>query len=166
MRITNNQQQLRKYKIMAKEMKLILQENVEKLGSAGDIVDVAPGYGRNYLIPQQKAVMATAGALNQLEAVHAKAEERAKQKVEDAKDLADRLESATVTIPAKVGEGEKIHGSVNAQDIADALAERDIDVDKKDITLDQKIKTLGEYTATVDVISELKPEVKVWVVKE
>src|SRR5699024_9848894 len=120
---------------MAKYMQVILRENVNKLGTAGDIVDVKPGYGRNYLIPQEKAVMATEGALKQLKAVQAKAEQRAEQTVKSAKELADRLEKTTVTITAKVGEEEKIHGSVTAQDVAEALAERDIEVDKKDITL-------------------------------
>lgn len=151
---------------MAKYMQVILQEDVDKLGSAGEIVDVKPGYGRNYLIPQQKAVMATEGAIKQLEAARAKAAERAEKTVEDAKELAERLEKTTVTIPVKVGEGERIHGSVGEQDVADALAERDLDVDKKDINLDENIKTLGEYTATVNVLSELQPQVKVWVVKE
>lgn len=147
-------------------MQLILQEDVNKLGSAGDIVDVKPGYGRNYLIPQEKAVMATQGALKQLEAARAKAAERAERTVEEAKELAEQLEKTSVTISVKVGEGERIHGSVSPQDVAEALAERDIEIDRKDITLNEDIKTLGEYTATVNLISELKPEVKVWVVKE
>ena len=149
-----------------KSMKVILQEDVNKLGDAGDIVDVAPGYGRNYLIPQKKAVMATKGALKQLELMREKAERRAELTVERAQDLAKRLERTSVTIPVKVGEDEKIHGSVTTQDIADALEERDIDVDRKDITIDQDISTLGEYTATINLISELKPQIKVWVVKE
>lgn len=151
---------------MAKYMQVILREDVDKLGAVGDIVDVKPGYGRNFLIPQQKAVMATEGALKQLEAARAKAAERAEQTVASAQELAEQLENTSVTIPAKVGQGEKIHGSVTSQDVADALAEKGIDIDKKDITLNENIKTLGEFTATVEVISELKPEVKVWVVKE
>ncbi len=151
---------------MAKYMQLILREDVNKLGDAGDIVDVKPGYGRNYLIPQEKAVMATEGAVKQLEAVRKKAEERAEQTVESAKKMAEQLEATSVTIAVKVGEDEKIHGSVTTQDIAEALAERDIEIDRKKITLDQDIKTLGEYTATVELISELKPKIKVWVVKE
>ncbi len=151
---------------MAKYMKLILQEDVEKLGGAGEIVDVKPGYGRNYLIPQGKAVMATEGAVKQLERMREKAARRAELTVEAAKDMADRLERTSVTIPVKVGEDDKIHGSVTSQDIADALADRDIEVDRKKITIDQEISTLGEYTATINLISELKPQIKVWVVKE
>ena len=147
-------------------MKVILQEDVDKLGDAGEIVEVKPGYGRNYLIPQQKAVMATEGAMKQLELMKEKAARRAELTVEKAKDLADRLERTSVTIPVPVGEDDKIHGTVTTQDIADALAERDIEVDRKKITIDQDISTLGEYTATVNLISELNPKVKVWVVKE
>jgi large subunit ribosomal protein L9 len=149
-----------------KYMKVILQEDVDKLGDAGEIVEVKPGYGRNYLIPQQKAVMATEGAMKQLELMKEKAARRAELTVEKAKDLADRLERTSVTIPVPVGEDDKIHGTVTTQDIADALAERDIEVDRKKITIDQDISTLGEYTATVNLISELNPKVKVWVVKE
>lgn len=147
-------------------MKLILQEDVNKLGDAGEIVDVKPGYGRNYLIPQGKAVMATEGAVKQLDRMREKAARRAELTVEAAKDMAERLERTSVTIPVAVGEDERIHGSVTTQDIADALADRDIEVDRKKITIDQEISTLGEYTATINLISELKPQIKVWVVKE
>ncbi|NIT55198.1 MAG: 50S ribosomal protein L9 [Aliifodinibius sp.] len=147
-------------------MKLILREDVDKLGESGDIVEVRAGYGRNYLIPQGKAMMATDGALKQVERMKEQAERRAELTVERAQEMAERLETTSVTIPVEVGEDERIHGSVTTQDIADALAERDIDIDKRKITIDQDIKTLGEYTATVSLISEIKAEIKVWVVKE
>ncbi len=149
-----------------KYMKLILREDVDKLGESGDIVEVRAGYGRNYLIPQGKAMMATDGALKQVERMKEQAERRAELTVERAQEMAERLETTSVTIPVEVGEDERIHGSVTTQDIADALAERDIDIDKRKITIDQDIKTLGEYTATVSLISEIKAEIKVWVVKE
>ncbi|WP_255233427.1 50S ribosomal protein L9 [Aliifodinibius salipaludis] len=149
-----------------KYMKLILREDVDKLGESGDIVEVRAGYGRNYLIPQGKAMMATDGALKQVERMKEQAERRAELTVERAQDMAERLETTSVTIPVEVGEDERIHGSVTTQDIADALAERDIEIDKRKITLDQEIKTLGEYTATISLISEIKAQIKVWVVKE
>lgn len=149
-----------------KYMKLILREDVDKLGESGDIVEVRAGYGRNYLIPQGKAMMATEGALKQVERMKEQAEKRAELTVERAQDMAERLETTSVTIPVEVGEEERIHGSVTTQDIADALAERDIDIDKRKITLDQDIKTLGEYTATINLISEIKAQIKVWVVKQ
>lgn len=151
---------------MPKQMKLILKEDVPKLGDSGDIVDVKPGYGRNYLIPQGKAIMASEGALKQLELMREKAERRAELTVEKAQEMAERLETLSVTIPVTVGEEERIHGSVTTQDIADALAERGIEIDRRKITLDQDINTLGEYTATINLISEIKQQIKVWVVKE
>ena len=149
-----------------KYMQLILREDVDKLGESGDIVEVKAGYGRNYLIPQGKAMMATEGALKQVERMKENAERRAELTIERAQDMAERLETTSVTIPVEVGEDERIHGSVTTQDVADALAERDIDIDKRKITIDQDIKTLGEYTATISLISEIKAQIKVWVVKE
>ncbi len=133
-----------------KYMKLILREDVNKLGESGDIVEVRAGYGRNYLIPQGKAMMATEGALKQVERMREKAARRAEVTVEKAQGMAERLKTASVTIPVSVGEDERIHGSVTNQDVADALAERDIQIDKRKITLDQDIKTLGEYTCKLD----------------
>ncbi len=147
-------------------MKLILKEDVDKLGTSGDIVDVKPGYGRNYLIPQGKAVMATEGAIKQLELMREKAERRAELTVEASRELAERLETTSVTIPVTVGEDEKIHGSITNKDIAAALAERGIEIDRRKIELNQDIKTLGEYTATITLLSEIKPQIKVWVVKK
>lgn len=147
-------------------MKLILQKTVDKLGEAGEIVEVKPGYGRNYLIPQRKAVMATEGALKQHKRMKEEAASRAERTVEDAREMAERLEDISVTVPVPVGEKGKIHGTVTAQDIADALAERDIEIDRKNISIDQEIKATGEYAATVELISELKPQIKIWVVKK
>lgn len=149
-----------------KYMKLILRDDVPKLGDSGDIVEVKAGYGRNYLIPQGKAMMATDGALKQLDRMKEKAERRAELTVEKAQDMADRLETTSVTIPVAVGEDERIHGSITNQDVAEALEERDITIDKRKISLDQDIKTLGEYTATVNLIGEIQPQIKVWVVKQ
>jgi large subunit ribosomal protein L9 len=146
-------------------MKVILKEDIENLGAAGEVVDVKPGYGRNYLIPQAKAVMATEGALQQIENMKRQAALRAEMTVDAAKELAQQLEATSVTIPVKTGEDDKIHGSITTIQIADALEERDITIDRRKITIDQEIKTLGEYTATVDLIGELKPKIKVWVVK-
>lgn len=146
-------------------MKLILKEDVDNLGSAGELVDVKPGYGRNFLIPQAKAVMATTGAIKQYEAYQRETELRAELTVEKAKELAERLEATSVTIPASVGEDDKIHGTVTNIDIAKALEERDILIDRRKISIDQDINSLGEYTATIDLLGDLNPQVKIWVVK-
>ena len=147
-------------------MKLILKENVDKLGEAGELVDVKDGYGRNYLIPNGKATLATPGAIRQFEHLQRQAALRADLSVEAAKELAQQLEATSVTVPVTVGEDDKIHGTVTNIQVAEALEERDIIIDRRKISLDQDIKTLGEYTATIDVMGDLKPKVKVWVVKE
>ncbi|MEX0662047.1 MAG: 50S ribosomal protein L9 [Balneolaceae bacterium] len=146
-------------------MKLILKEDVEHLGPAGELVDVKGGYGRNFLIPNGKAVMATPGAIKEYENLQKEAALRAELTVEKAKELAQQLEATSVTIPVTVGEDDKIHGTVTNIQIAEALEEREILIDKRKISLDQDIKVLGEYTATVDLLGDLKPQVKVWVVK-
>ncbi len=146
-------------------MKLILKEDVENLGPAGELVDVKGGYGRNFLIPNGKAVMATPGAVKEYENTQKEAALRAELTVEKAKELAQQLEATSVTIPVTVGEDDKIHGTVTNIQVAEALEERDILIDKRKISIDQDIKVLGEYTATVDLLGDLKPQVKVWVVK-
>jgi large subunit ribosomal protein L9 len=146
-------------------MKLILKEDVENLGTAGELVEVKPGYGRNYLIPQAKAVMATPGAIKQYEAIQRENELRAELTVEKAKELAQKLEATSITIPAAVGEDDKIHGTVTNIDVAAALEERDILIDRRKISIDQDIKSLGEYTATIDLLGDLNPQIKIWVVK-
>ncbi len=147
-------------------MKVILKEDVEHLGTAGEVVDVKPGYGRNFLIPQAKAVLATDAAIEEIEKMKRMAALRAEMTVDAAKELAEKLETASVTIPVTTGEGDKIHGTVTTSQIAEALEERDILIDRRKITIDQEIKSLGEYTATVELLGDLKAELKVWVVKE
>ena len=147
-------------------MKIILREDVEKLGQSGEVVDVKDGYGRNYLIPQGKAVMATKGAIQELERLKKEAARQAEFTVQEAKELAKQLEVTSLTIPVTTGEEDKIHGTVTNADIAAALEEREIMVDKKDISLDQDVKALGEYTATVNLVGDLNPQVKFWVVKD
>ncbi len=147
-------------------MKVLLKEDIEKLGSAGELVDVKPGYGRNYLIPQNKAVMATEGAIKNYEHMKREAELRATLTVEAAAELAEQLEATSVTISATVGEDDKIFGTVTNIQVAEALEERGIIIDRRKISMDQDINSLGEYTATVDLMGDLNPKVKVWVVKE
>ncbi len=147
-------------------MKVLLREDVENLGTAGDLVDVKPGYGRNYLIPQAKAVLATEGAIKNYENIKREAELRATLTADAAAELAQQLEATSLTISATVGEDDKIFGTVTNIQIAEALEERGIVIDRRKISVDQDIKTLGEYTATIDLLGDLNPKVKVWVVKE
>jgi len=109
--------------------------------------------------------LATKSAIKELERLKEHAALQAELTVEAAKDLAEQLKVTSVTIPVTTGEDDKIHGTVTNADIAEALQERDIMVDRRKISLDQDVKTLGEYTATVNLIGELKPTLKFWVVK-
>jgi len=146
-------------------MNIILKQDVEKVGQAGEIVEVKDGYARNYLIPQGLAVFASESQIRHYEEIKQQAERRAELTVENAKELAETLEVTPVTIPVQTGEGDKIHGTITNQDVADALEERGIEIDKRKISVDQDVKSLGEYTATVDLLGDISPKVKVWVVK-
>jgi large subunit ribosomal protein L9 len=147
-------------------MKLILKENVDKLGDAGDVVDVKDGYGRNYLIPQGKAVMASKGALKTIEEVKRQAAKKVELNLEAAKELADKIGETPVTIPVTSGEEGRIHGTVTTAHIADALKEKGIEIDRRKIELKEDIKALGEYIANVSLLSDINAELKVWVVKK
>ena len=145
-------------------MQVILIKDVEKLGYANDIVDVKPGYANNYLLPQGYAKVATESAKKVLaENLRQRAHKEAKI-LADAQALAEKIENLAFTLTAKAEE-EKIFGSITSADLAAALAEKGIEVDRKTITLDA-VKTLGEYTATVKLHREVKATVKFSVVAE
>ncbi|RNC79431.1 MAG: 50S ribosomal protein L9 [Balneola sp.] len=146
-------------------MKVILKEDVEKLGYAGDLVEVKDGYGRNFLIPQAKAVLATKGAIAEVELMKQRASLKAELTVQEAKELAKLLESTSVTIPVTTGEDDKIFGTVTNVQLAEALQEKNIEVDRRNISINEDVKVLGEYTATVNLLGDLKPTVKFWVVR-
>lgn len=147
-------------------MKLILKENVDKLGDAGEVVDVKDGYGRNFLIPQGKAVMASKGALKSIEEVKRQAAKKVELNIEAAEELAKKIADTPVTIPVTSGEEGRIHGTVTTAQIADALKEKDIEVDRRKIELHEDVKALGEYIATVTLINDISAELKIWVVKK
>ena len=145
-------------------MQVILIKDVEKLGYANDIVDVKPGYANNYLLPQGYAKVATESAKKVLaENLRQRAHKEAKL-LADAQALAEKIANLPLTLTAKAEE-EKIFGSITSADLAAALAEKGIEVDRKTITLDA-VKTLGEYTATVKLHREVKATVKFSVVAE
>lgn len=147
-------------------MKVILRETLPNLGQAGDVVDVRPGYGRNYLIPQGKAVMATVGNVRRIE--HEKRVALAQQaKIKaSASDLATRLAAVELTIARKVGEQEKLYGSVTSLDIAEALAAQNLEIDRRQIHLDEPIRSLGTFEVPVKLHAEVTQPVKVVVVAE
>lgn len=146
-------------------MKLILKTDVEKLGSAGDLVEVKNGFGRNYLIPQGIAELATQAALNNWDARKKREAAIAELALDDAEKMAETLSSTNLTIAVKTGEEDRIFGSVTNAHVADALAEKGIYIDKRKISIDD-VKTLGEYTANANLHAEVKAEFKVWVVKK
>ena len=147
-------------------MKLILKEAVEKLGESGDVVTVKDGYGRNYLIPQGKAVVATTGAIHTIEERQRQLQKRFELDQKAAEELAKKIKETSITIPVTSGEEGKIHGTITTMQIAKALSEKGIEVDRRKITLNEDVKALGEYTAEVQLESEITAELKIWVVKD
>jgi large subunit ribosomal protein L9 len=148
-------------------MKVILIENIETLGTAGTVKDVANGYARNYLLPRGMAVPATAEALNRLERQRAAIERRAAAAADEARGMADRLGATTVYIYAKSGEQSRLYGSVTTADIASALAEQHgLTIDRRNISLDEPIHRLGNYTANVKLTGGTVGKVNVTVDNE
>ena len=142
-------------------MKVILTRDVAKLGTTGEMKTVADGYAQNYLLPQKLAVSASGGAYRAYQHDIASREEKRKREREEAEIAATRIASTTLTMGVKVGEGGKLDGSINSQDIADALGRRGIAVDKHKIDLDQPIKALGTYKVAVKVSAGMTPEVTI-----
>jgi len=147
-------------------MKVLLTKDVYKLGRAGDIKKVADGYGRNYLLPQGLAVIATAGAIKQAEKIRSQAEITRAQLNSELKDLASQINGLTVVFAAKAGETGKLYGSITTQDVATAIQEKTrYEVKKGQIDI-QPIRNLGEFTAHVRLTMDLVPEVKIIVHRE
>jgi large subunit ribosomal protein L9 len=147
-------------------MKVLLIKDVYKLGRAGDIKKVADGYGRNFLIPQGLAMLATAGALKQVGKIRSQAEVRRTEQNSELKDLASHINGITLVFDAKAGETGKLYGSITTQDVATAIQEKiRFEVKKAQIDM-QPIRTLGEFTAHVRLTMDLVPEVKIIVHRE
>jgi large subunit ribosomal protein L9 len=145
-------------------MKLVLIEEVENLGSAGEVVTVKDGYGRNFLIPKGKAVVATKGAIKSVEENNKQAFKKREASLSAAKSVAEKLSATSVTISVNAGDEGKLYGTVTNVQVADALNEKGFDIDRRKVTIDD-VKHLGEYTAMVQIQGDIKAEVKVWVVK-
>jgi large subunit ribosomal protein L9 len=147
-------------------MKIILRQNFETLGKIGDVCEVADGYARNFLIPKQIAYLAKDGNLRALEEEKKQQQYRQKKDLIKAQKIAQELEKLSVTIPMKVGEDDKLFGSVTPQMLADALQEKGMTIDKRIIDFEEPVKALGIYTALVKLHAEVSGKLKVWVVKE
>jgi large subunit ribosomal protein L9 len=142
-------------------VKVILINDVDKLGKSGELKEVTDGFARNFLIPKKLAVPAAGGAYRAWQHDIASREEKRKREREDAEIAAQRISSTTLTMGVKVGEGGKLYGSITARDIADALGRRGIMVDRHKIDLDEPLRTLGTYKVAVRVFPGLTPEVTV-----
>lgn len=147
-------------------MELILKTTVDNLGEEGDVVDVKPGFGRNYLIPQQLATLASKQSLQLLEVEKVAIEARKQAGREEADELTKKLAGITITIGKRVGEEGKLYGSVNSSDIAEKLAEVGIEIDKRKILLTDPIKALGETIVLVKTGYQATGEIKVEIVAE
>ncbi len=147
-------------------MKVILKETIDSLGIIGTEVKVAPGYARNYLLPQGKAVPATPQYRRILEHEKAKFELQIAKEKELAQQMAQRLEGVSCEVSAKVHEGDRLYGSITVRDIVDALAKNDVQVEKRMVLLKEPIKTIGSFQVPIRVYKEVEPEITVNVVPE
>jgi len=147
-------------------VKVILLKDVDKLGELGDEVEVKDGYARNFLIPRKLAVNSTKGAVRILEQKKREKERREKQLIEECRALAEKIEAASCTISMEAGEEDKLFGSVTSEMISESLREEGIDVDKKQIVLEEPLKALGVYGVEVRLHPEVKAQARVWVVKK
>lgn len=147
-------------------MKVLLIKDVYKLGRAGDIKKVADGYGRNFLLPQKLAVLATEGALKQVQKIKSQAEVSRNAQNNELSGVADQIKAVTLTFPAKAGDTGKLYGSITTQDIATALSEQiKFEIKRQQVGI-QPIRSLGEITGNVRLTMDLVPEFKIIVHRE
>ena len=147
-------------------MEVILRQSVEKLGHPGDVVKVSNGYARNYLLPRGIAVIATEGNKKQIEAQRQRLEAAEDARREQAKDQASTFEQVSLTFSARVGEEGKLFGSVTSADIVQQLEALGHKVEKRQVDLHEPIKALGVYRVPIRLHADVKPEIKVWVIKQ
>ena len=147
-------------------MEVILRQSVEKLGTPGDVVKVSNGYARNYLLPRGIAVIATEGNKKQIEAQRQRLEAAEDTRREEARGQATTLEQVSLTFSARVGEEGKLFGSVTSSDIVQQLEALGHQIEKRQVDLHEPIKALGVYRVPIRLHADVKPEIKVWVIKQ
>jgi large subunit ribosomal protein L9 len=149
-------------------MEIILLQDVDKVGKKGEVANVSEGYARNYLLPRKMAEMATPGRVAQVHKIMEQKAAHARREAEQAEETRDLLAKTVLTIPAPVGSGDRLFGSITSQDIATAIfAARKIRVEKRNVDLEEPIKMVGTYMVKVDVHNSVEPaEIKVIVVPE
>ncbi|MGD9972784.1 MAG: 50S ribosomal protein L9 [Desulfatirhabdiaceae bacterium] len=147
-------------------MNVILKETIESLGIIGSEVKVADGYARNYLLPQKKAILATVQNRKLMTHQKAKLDLQIAKERGVAEEMAKTLQDVVITIPAKVSDENRLYGSITTRDILNALAEKEITVDKKMILLSEPIKTLGSFQVPIRVYKEVEPTITVEIIPE
>jgi large subunit ribosomal protein L9 len=147
-------------------MEVILRQAVEKLGHPGDIVKVSPGFARNYLLPRGIAYEATPGNRKRIAQEKSRLEAAESTRRNAAQELAAKLEEVSLTFSARVGEENKLFGSVTGADIAQQLEAQGFHIEKRQIELHDPIRSLGVYRVPVKLHADVKPEIKVWVIKQ
>lgn len=147
-------------------MEVILKEDVPKLGSRGDVVKVAEGYGRNFLLPRKLAILANAGNKAVIEQMKAAGVRRSAKEKAQAEELSKQFDGLSVSFTRKSGENDQLFGSVTSGDIADALAKKSFDIDRRKIQLHEPLKTLGEFTVPVKLHKDVTTHLKVVIDKE
>jgi large subunit ribosomal protein L9 len=145
---------------MAATVQVVLRDDVEKLGNAGELVRVKPGYARNFLIPRGLAVVASKGNVERLEHERKAAVSRAQKSRETAQELARRIGELTVQVAVPVGEGDRLYGSVTSKDVAEGLRKQGLELDRKKLVLPDSIKQLGEYECSVRLGQEIQAKFK------
>jgi large subunit ribosomal protein L9 len=146
-------------------MEIILRQAIENLGKPGDVVKVKPGYARNYLLPHGLAYEATPGNLKRIQQERDRLEAAESERRDAAQLIAEKLEQVSLTFSARVGDEGKLFGSVGAADIAQQLESQGFHIEKRQIDLHDPIKALGVYRVPVRLHADVKPEVRVWVIK-
>jgi large subunit ribosomal protein L9 len=147
-------------------MEVILKEDVNKLGSRGDVVKVAEGYGRNYLLPRKLAIEASSGNKAVIEQMKAASVRRSAKEKTQAEELSKQFDGVSVSFQRRTGEQDQLFGSVTSGDIADALARKGFTVDRRKIQLHEPLKTLGEFTVPIKLHKEVTTHLKVVIEKE
>ncbi len=147
-------------------MKIVLKEDVQKLGKRGETINVADGYARNYLLPKSLALAANPHNMKLLEIEKKKIVAKEIKEKAEAESLAARLENISLTVVKKVGENDILYGSVTAAEISDLLKNEGIEIDKKKIELNEAIKTTGIFTIPIKIYKDISAEIKLWIVKE
>jgi large subunit ribosomal protein L9 len=147
-------------------MEVILKEDVPKVGSRGDVVKVAEGFGRNYLLPQKLAIEASSGNKKVVEQMKAAAVRRSAKEKTGAEELAKQFEGVSVSFQRRSGENDQLFGSVTSGDIADALAKKGLDLDRRKIQIHEPLKTVGEFTVPIKLHKDVTTHLKVVIEKE